>query len=364
MWGYYTSPQEAPRGAPLRIRPLIRHAVPLMRLFFRRLLLAVTFLGLIFALVLAWRVNTPLALRSSPLEIEIEQGSSMRQVARQVAASGVDINPWLFEALARASGHASRVKAGSYEILEGVTPWTLLQKLVRGDASQGEFVLVDGWTFRRLREELARLPGLKADTANLSDQEVLARLGVSASNAEGLFMPDTYFYAKGGSDLALLARAQRAMARHLDGAWSKRDPDLPVSSPYEALIMASLIEKETGIAEDRPRIASVFYNRLRIGMPLQTDPTVIYGLGPNFDGNLRKADLQADTPYNTYTRRGLPPTPIAMPSEAALAAALHPPRTPYLYFVARGDGSSEFSRTLDEHNRAVARYQKRKGNNR
>ena len=334
-----------------------------MRSFFARLLLTGLLLVALLTTLLAWVANSPMGLRESPLEIEIEQGSSMRLVARQVEAAGVAVNPWLFEFLARGTGLAARVKAGSYEISAGETPWSLLKKLVRGDASQGEFALVDGWTFRRVREELARLPGLKLTTAGLSDDELLARMGLEEQHAEGLFLPDTYFYAKGGTDLQLLARARRAMKRHLERAWAQRDPELPINSPYEALIMASIIEKETGVAADRPQIASVFYNRLRAGMPLQTDPTVIYGLGPGFNGNLRKIDLQTDTPYNTYTRRGLPPTPIAMPGLAALQATLHPPHTPYLYFVARGDGSSEFSRTLDEHNRAVARYQKRKGNN-
>ncbi|MCX9156731.1 endolytic transglycosylase MltG [Niveibacterium sp. 24ML] len=335
-----------------------------MRRFFSRLLLATALLLALTAIVLAWLLNSPIPLREATLELEIEQGSSMRQVARQVQAAGIDVNPLLFELLARGSGQAQKVKAGSYEVSAGETPLTLLRKLVRGDSTQGEFVVVDGWTFRRLREELAKLPGLRITSAGLSDAELLARLGVQQSNGEGLFLPDTYFYAKGGTDLQLLARAQRAMTRHLERAWSARAPGLPLNSPQEALIMASLIEKETGLAADRPTIGSVFYNRLRIDMPLQTDPTVIYGLGPGFDGNLRKIDLQTDTPYNTYTRRGLPPTPIAMPGKAAIAAALHPPATPYFYFVARGDGSSEFSRTLDQHNRAVARYQKRKGNNR
>ncbi|GAA5182862.1 endolytic transglycosylase MltG [Niveibacterium umoris] len=333
-----------------------------MRSYFSRLVLAALLALSLLAVLLFWMLTSPVALRTSPLEIEIGSGSSMRQVARQVAASGVDLNPWLFEILARASGHANRVKAGSYEFVEGVTPWDLLKRLVRGDASQGEFTLVDGWSFRRMRDEIARLPGLKTETAGLTDAELMKRLGIESEHPEGMFMPDTYFYAKGGSDLSLFARSQRAMSRHLDKAWTAREADLPLKSPYEALIMASLIEKETGTAADRGMIASVFYNRLRIGMPLQTDPTVIYGLGDRFDGNLRKIDLQTDTPYNTYTRRGLPPTPIAMPSEASLHAALHPQRSPYLYFVARGDGSSEFSRTLDEHNRAVARYQKHKGN--
>lgn len=312
--------------------------------------------------MLVWYLNTPVALRGAAVEIEVVQGSSMRQIARQVAASGVDVNPVVLELVARLTGRAGQVKAGSYEIAGSVTPLDVLNKLVRGDTLQGEFVLVEGWTFRRLRTELARAPGIRSDSATLTDAELMAQLGAEGENPEGRFLPDTYFYAKGGSDLALLKRAYRGMQRRLEVAWQDRNPSVELNTPYEALIMASLIEKESGFPADRPRVASVFFNRLRIGMPLQTDPSVIYGLGESYTGALRKRDLRTDTPYNTYTRLGLPPTPIAMPGLAALRAALSPPATDYYYFVARGDGSSEFSRTLDEHNRAVARYQRR-GNN-
>lgn len=333
-----------------------------MRVFSSRLALSALLLLALVTTVFVWYLHAPVALRNSPLEIEIAPGSGMRQVARQVAAAGVDVDPWALELVARLTGRAGQVKAGSYEILSGVTPLDVLNKLVRGDTQQGEFVLVEGWHFRRLRSELARAPGLKPDSAGLSDAELMAQLGAPGENPEGLFLPDTYFYTRGGSDLAVLRRAYHGMQRKLEAAWQERTPAVGLKSPYEALIMASLIEKESGFAADRPRVASVFFNRLRIGMPLQTDPSVIYGLGESYAGALRKRDLRTDTPYNTYTRTGLPPTPIAMPGVAALRAALNPPLTDYYYFVARGDGSSEFSRTLDEHNRAVARYQRR-GNN-
>ena len=224
--------------------------------------------------------------------------------------------------------------------------------------TQGELTLVEGWTFRQWRGRLDRHPDLRHDTAGLSEAQLLERLGIRSSSLEGQLFPDTYLFDKQSSDLDLLARAHRAMRRKLDAEWSQRQQDLPYKSPQEALIMASIIEKETGREADRSLVAAVFVNRLRKGMLLQTDPTVIYGLGDGFDGNLRKRDLQSDSPYNTYMRAGLPPSPIAMPGLASLKAALNPAATDVLYFVARGDGSSEFSRTLDEHNRAVNKYQR------
>ncbi|WP_341679043.1 endolytic transglycosylase MltG [Niveibacterium sp. SC-1] len=330
-----------------------------MRRLISRLLLVLIIAALLIGIVLTWMLHAPVNMVRSPLEVEVPAGSSMRQAARQVAAAGIEVSPILLEVLARASGQAHRVKAGSYEFVAGANTLEILDKLVRGDATQGEFALIEGWTFQRMRAEIAKLSGLKQEAPTLSDAELLSRIGAKDGNAEGLFFPDTYFYATGGSDLALYRRAYLAMQRRLAEAWAARDASVPLASPYEALIMASLVEKETGVESDRPNVASVFYNRLSINMPLQTDPSVIYGMGERFDGNLRRADLTTDTPYNTYTRRGFPPTPIAMPGPAALRAVLNPPRTNYLYFVARGDGSSEFSRNLEEHNRAVARYQKR-----
>jgi UPF0755 protein len=234
----------------------------------------------------------------------------------------------------------------------------LLAMLTEGDVTQHAITIVEGTTFAQLKRTLRDNPRLAHRVDDLSDAELLARIGATEPVPEGLFFPDTYYFAAGSSDLAVLKRAYRALHERLDAAWSRRAPNLPLATPYEALILASLVEKETGQAKDRPLVASVFVNRLARGMRLQTDPAVIYGLGERFDGNLRKRDLEADSPYNTYVRDGLPPTPIALPSQASLDAVVDPPATPYLYFVARGDGSSQFSATLPEHNRAVAKYQK------
>lgn len=306
----------------------------------------------------AWWAHTPLMLRDATVEFRVVPGSSLRTAAQQVADAGVDVQAPLLVLLGRALGVDTAIKAGSYAVSAGITPLALLRKLTAGDVSQGELRLVEGWTFRQWREKLDAHPDLIHDAKGLSEAEILARLGIAASRAEGLFFPDTYLFDKQSSDLDLLARAHRAMARRLEVEWRQRASGLPYKSPYQALIMASIIEKETGRELDRDMVAAVFVNRLKIGMLLQTDPTVIYGLGDTFDGNLRKRDLLADTPYNTYTRGGLPPSPIAMPGAASLRAALQPAAADVYYFVARGDGSSQFSRTLDEHNRAVNRYQR------
>ena len=328
----------------------------LMKSVLFRLLAAVLALAACVAGALAWFAHRPVALAASPLDFTIEPGSSMRQVARQLVDAGIDVQPVALEVLARVTRRANAIKAGSYEVEAGLTPLTLLAKLTRGDVSQAELAIIEGWSFRQLRAALDRHPDLRHDSAGLSDAELLARIGSTASHPEGLFFPDTYLFSRRSSDLDVLRRAHRHMLQVLDREWAQRAGGLPYKTPYQALTMASIVEKETGQAADRPMVASVFVNRLNSGMLLQTDPTVIYGLGEAFDGNLRKRDLQADTAYNTYTRPGLPPTPIAMPGVAALRAALNPPATDYLYFVARGDGSSEFSRTLEEHNRAVAQY--------
>lgn len=293
-----------------------------------------------------------------PLELEIEPGTTPRGVARAVVQAGFDTDARLLFWWFRLSGKDRGIKAGNYEIPPDTSPHALLQKLVRGEEALRAVTLVEGWSFRQLRQALARAEQLKSETEGLSDADIMVRLDRAGVPAEGRFFPDTYTYAKGSSDLAVLRRALHAMDRRLEAAWAQRAPDTPLKSAEQALILASIVEKETGRAEDRAQIAGVFTNRLRVGMLLQTDPTVIYGLGERFDGNLRKRDLQADTPYNTYTRAGLPPTPIAMPGRAALLAAVQPADTRALYFVARGDGSSHFSATLDEHNRAVNRYQR------
>lgn len=310
---------------------------------------------------LGWYASSPLKLRSDPADFSIKPGSSLRSATRQIVESGVELNAWQFNLLGRLLGKAGTIKAGSYEVSSGITPLALLDKLTAGEFTQTEVALIEGWSFRQMRAALNADPKIRHDSAPLSDAEIMARLGAAGRSPEGLFFPDTYLFGKGTSDLDILRRAYKAMDRQLQAAWQQRAPDLPYRSPYEALIMASVIEKETGQSTDRALIGGVFVNRLRIGMMLQTDPSVIYGLGETFDGNLRKKDLLADTPHNTYTRTGLPPTPIAMPGQASLAAALNPAKTPALYFVARGDGSSEFSRTLAEHERAVTKYQRREG---
>ncbi len=319
------------------------------------------FLGFLAALASAgwlwWFAYTPLKLGAASVEFTIPAGSSLRRAAREIVRGGVDMPPVAFELLVRVAGNPADIKAGSYEVVPGTTPLELLGKIVRGEFALAEITFIEGWTFQQVRDALAAHPRVRHDTAALPEGELLQRLGIGADRGEGLFFPDTYRFAKDSSDLDILHGAYRAMERHLDAAWSQRQSDLPFVSPYEALTLASIVEKETGRPEDRPLVAAVLVNRLRTGMKLQADPTVIYGLGDHFDGTLHKRDLLADSPYNTYTREGLPPTPIAMPGLASLEAVMNPPRTEALYFVARGNGTSEFSRTLGEHNRAVAKYQ-------
>lgn len=303
-------------------------------------------------------LGQPLSLRAPTVELSIEAGTSPRAVAEAWVGAGVDTSPtWLYQWF-RWSGDARRIRAGSYEIETGVTPRSLLDKMVQGRETLESVRLPEGATLRQWRAALAAAPHLKPASAGLDDAALMAALGAPGTWAEGRFFPDTYAYSRGVSDLTVLRRAHAAMQRHLDTVWQQRAPDSPLKTPDEALILASIVEKETGRADERGLVAGVFVNRLRIGMPLQTDPTVIYGLGTAFDGNLRKRDLQTDGPYNTYLRGGLPPTPIAMPSLAALQATVQPAPTKALYFVARGDGSSVFSTNLDDHNRAVNKYQR------
>lgn len=324
----------------------------------RRILIMGLLIAGLLAGAAAWWLNQPLALSSETVDLSIEPGTSPRGVAQAAAEAGVDVNPTLLFWWFRLSGDARQIRAGSYELARGATPRTLLQMLVRGEESLRSVTLVEGWNWRQVRQALSRAEQLRPDTENLSDEMIMSQLGRAGLPAEGRFFPDTYTYAKGSSDLAVLRRALHAMEKKLDAAWAQRAPDTPLKTPTEALILASIVEKETGKPADRAVIAGVFVNRLRIGMMLQTDPTVIYGLGESFDGNLRKRHLQADTAWNTYTRAGLPPTPIAMPGNASLLAAVQPAQTKALYFVARGDGSSQFSATLDEHNRAVNKFQR------
>ncbi len=312
-----------------------------------------------------WWLHEPMPVRpragvpaNQPLELVIDPGTTPRGVARAVVEAGVGLDARVLYAWFRFSGQDRLIKAGNYEIAVGTTPRGLLQMLVRGEEALRALTLVEGWTFRQVRQALAREDQLKPETRDMTEAALMQALGRPGVAAEGRFFPDTYNYAKGTSDLALLRRALHAMDKRLEAAWAQRAADTPLKNADEALILASIVEKETGRAADRAQIAGVFTNRLRIGMLLQTDPTVIYGMGEKFDGNLRRRDLQTDTPWNTYTRGGLPPTPIAMPGKASLLAAVQPEQTKALYFVSRGDGTSHFSPTLDEHNRAVNRYQR------
>lgn len=305
-----------------------------------------------------WWLDHPFDLSTPTVDLSIDPGISAREVASVVVQAGVPVNPVMLHAWFRLSGQSRLIRAGNYELDRETTPRRLLQKLVRGEEALRSVTLVEGWTFRQVREALQKAEQLKPDSQALSANEIMQKLGQAELPAEGHFFPDTYTYSKGSSDLAVLLRAKHAMDKKLAAAWAQRDPKSPLASPEQALVLASIVEKETGTPSDRPAIAAVFSNRLRIGMRLQTDPTVIYGMGAAFDGNLRKKDLQTDTPWNTYTRTGLPPTPIAMPGKAALLAAVQPAPSAALYFVARGDGSSQFSNTLDEHNRAVNKYQR------
>jgi len=343
-------------------RPGVSHGEPLaaataMKWLVRLVLVLVIAAGAA-AGAAAWWLRQPLKLASETVELSIEQGELPRDIALGWVRAGVQAPSWALYQWFRWSGKAKRIRAGSYEIATGTTPTTLLDKMVRGDETLATVRLIEGWTFRQFRAELARAEALKPTTAAMTDAQVMEALGQPGQPPEGRFYPDTYAYSKGSADLAVLKRAHRAMRQRVDEAWAARAQDLPLRTPDEVLTLASIVEKETGAAAERARIAAVFVNRLRIGMPLQTDPTVIYGLGDAFDGNLRKRDLQTDTPYNTYTRPGLPPTPIAMPGTASLRAAVRPEASRALYFVARGDGSSEFSETLAEHNRAVNKYQR------
>ncbi|MEM9057888.1 MAG: endolytic transglycosylase MltG [Pseudomonadota bacterium] len=313
----------------------------------------------------AWRTGSawlaaPLSIDGDGVVFEIAPGSGLRAVAADLGRSGVLDKPEWFVWLARWRQQAGALKAGEYRLQPGTTPAALLEQFTAGRVVQHSFTIIEGWTFRELRARLAASPQLEHALAGLSDAQVMEALEKPGQHPEGRFFPDTYAFPRGASDLALLRRAHARMERELEAAWAERADDLPLTSADEALVLASIVEKESGLASERPAIAGVFTRRLRLGMRLQTDPTVIYGLGEAYDGNIRRDDLQRDTPYNTYTRHGLPPTPIALPSAAALAAAVQPSEGKALYFVATGsdDGSHYFSATLEEHNAAVQRYLK------
>lgn len=316
-------------------------------------------LAIIFVGITAYWAQQPITDQDqAAIEFSIQPGSSVRSTAQQIAGAGVPINPLMLELFARTSGKSAKLKAGNYELKPATTPRKLIDQLVRGEFAQESLAIIEGWTFKQMRQAIAEHPALKHDTLQLPDKELLGKIAPDYTFPEGLFFPDTYLFAKGSSDLQIYKQAHAILLKRLNESWGKRDSSLPYKTPYEALIMASIVEKETGQKSERDMIAGVFINRLKRGMLLQTDPTVIYGMGEQYKGQIRKRDLQTDTPYNTYTRAGLPPTPIALPGAAALAAAFNPAKTESLYFVSRGDGTSHFSGNLDDHNRAVNKYQR------
>lgn len=324
-------------------------------LFFLFLILV---LGAALAGAAAWWTQQPLTLAQERVEFDLPRGTSVRAAAQRIEAAGVTVPAEWLHVYFRWAGRGQTIKSGEYQISQGTTPATLLDKLIRGDRIVRTVTFVEGWTFEQVRGALAQADRLRQETENLSAAEIMVALGQPGVDPEGRFFPDTYHYTSESSDLDVLRQALNTMSQKLSAAWQQRQQDLPLRSPDEALILASIVEKETGLAADRVEIAGVLVNRLRKGMPLQTDPTVIYGVGKAFTGRLTRSQLRTDTPYNTYTRKGLPPTPIALPGQAALVAAVQPADTRSLYFVSRGDGSSHFSATLDEHNRAVNKYQR------
>ncbi len=327
--------------------------------FIKKLLVTGVIVSVAAVAGFSYWAKSPLDTGGKAVEFSIAPGSGVGAAAQQMAKAGVPVNPQLFNILARVTGEAGRIKAGSYELKPNTSPRRLLTQLVRGEFAQEAITIVEGWTFRQMRAAIAAHQRLRHDTVKLSDEELMQKVSSEYKTPEGLFFPDTYLFAKGSSELEIYKKAHQAMMKHLQTAWEGRDPSLPYKTPYEALTMASIIEKETGQKSERNMIAGVFVNRLRTGMMLQTDPTVIYGMGERYVGDIRKKDLQTDTPYNTYMRAGLPPTPIALPGIQSLHAALAPAKTEALYFVARGDGTSQFSDNLNDHNRAVNQYQRR-----
>ncbi len=328
-----------------------------------RLLTRLFWVGVLLAIALGgWLIHfsgQPIHLEQPTQDLVLKHGSSLRGVAQQLVREGVLSEPWSFILLVRVQGKAGEIQAGNYQLAQGMTVSDLFQMISRGNTVQRSITFIEGWTFRQMRAALNDHPDVRHLSMHLTDAEILTQIGAAETRPEGLFFPDSYYFGSGMSDLEILQRAYQTMRKKLDIAWRTRDSGLPYRSSYEALVMASIVEKETGRGDERPLIARVFLNRMRLGMRLQTDPTVIYGMGERFDGNLRRKDLQEDTPYNTYTRAGLPPTPIAMPGLAAIEAVLHPAQGDALYFVGKGDGSHAFSKTLSEHNRAVSRFQLR-----
>jgi len=302
-------------------------------------------------------LTRPVTNVTLPYDFSLQPGSSLKSAAQQMRQAGLISETQLFVFLGRGMGKSGQIKPGNYQLTKNVSLIELLEIVSKGRVAQSDITIIEGWTFKQFRETLNNAPKLRHDSAFLTEAEILQRIGATEKHPEGLFFPDTYIFPSGSSDIALLKRAYQTMQRRLQENWQGRDPNLPFSTPYQALILASIVEKETGKAKDRNMVASVFVNRLRKGMMLQTDPTVIYGMGSNFDGNIRKRDLLKDTAYNTYTRYGLTPTPISLPGKDSIYSVMHPASSSALYFVARGDGSSQFSNSLVDHNKAVQRYQ-------
>ncbi|WP_188698677.1 endolytic transglycosylase MltG [Silvimonas amylolytica] len=342
-----------PRSKTSRQNKPVKTASPSGR--FAGLLLLTLLMVLIAGGIGAYNAIVAPQQEQTPLDFELEPGST-RKVAEQLEAQGVIQSPFTFRLVARLTGAERKLKAGSYTLTAPTSLLDLIRKLTDGDTAMISFTVIEGTNWRGLRTALNSNPDLRHDSQPMADAQLLATLKIDASSPEGQFFPDTYHIDRGSSDVKLLARAHERMQKKLDAAWEKRAPDLALKTPYDVLIMASLVEKETGHAPDRPLVAGVFLNRLKTGMRLQTDPSVIYGLGEGYTGTLRKVDLETDTPWNTYTRAGLPPTPIANPGEASLLAAVQPANTRALYFVSRGDGSSQFSESLADHNAAVRKY--------
>lgn len=326
----------------------------------------------VFALVLllggAWKykqfqdfLGTPLSIPAQGYLLEVNPGLSLSKLAYELQKEGILSSPRYLVLRARLRDNAHVIQAGEYKLEAGLTPDTLLDLLVSGKVTRYSLTLVEGWTFRQFMNAVNSHGALLHTLEGKTDDSIMEAIGKAGIHPEGRFLPETYQFPKNSRDTELLQRAYSAMEIEVARNWEDRDPELPLKDAYQALILASIIEKETASPDEYQKISGVFIRRLRKGMLLQTDPTVIYGLGVGFDGNLRVRDLKSDTPYNTYTRRGLPPTPIAMPGKAAIAAAVHPDSGDALYFVSRGDGTHHFSKTLEEHNQAVARYQLRKG---
>ncbi len=302
--------------------------------------------------------DAPLSPLTDSTTIDVPLGTVLPGVLRTLDAAGIRTEqPLYWRFLARQMGVAGRLKAGEYAIDPGITPRMLLAKMIAGDVIQHHFTIVEGWTFAQVRAALAADNGIKQTISAMDDETIMREVDNTDASPEGWFLPETYSYVKGMSDIDLLKHAHASMQKQLDDHWSARIQNPSLTAPYQALILASIVEKETAKPDERPQIAAVFLHRLQLGMKLQTDPTVIYGLGAAYDGKIHRRDLDTDTPFNTYTRVGLPPTPIAMPGAASINAVLHPAETDALYFVARGDGSHEFSPSLEAHNRAVSKYQ-------